>query len=210
MSLQFKDIQDWKPSTISIVDIPSHPLAVFEVYDDDEEFVKKFVEDDNMVNKNTEATDVERNVSMSESFFEKLFGGVIAKAAPEPPVKNEPPAQPPVKGQGEEDDIKTILTRMETKIDGIDERVTKLEGEKPPEKPPEQPPKEGDPVPGAVKKSTEEPPTTGDNNVVTEEGTVNDNAVVSKSIDPDLAAKNTTSEKSFMERIGRSNDGMKW
>lgn len=40
MALKFKDIKDWKPSTISIVDQPSHPMAVFEVYEDDEEFVK--------------------------------------------------------------------------------------------------------------------------------------------------------------------------
>ena len=42
MALKFKDIKDWKPSTISIVDQPSHPMAVFEVYEDDEEFVKKY------------------------------------------------------------------------------------------------------------------------------------------------------------------------
>lgn len=28
MALKFKDIKDWKPSTISIVDQPSHPMAV--------------------------------------------------------------------------------------------------------------------------------------------------------------------------------------
>lgn len=44
MSLQFKDIQDWKPSSISIVDKPAHPLAVFEVYEDDNEFIRKYSE----------------------------------------------------------------------------------------------------------------------------------------------------------------------
>ena len=43
MALKFKDIKDWKPSTISIVDQPSHPMAVFEVYENDEEFVDKTI-----------------------------------------------------------------------------------------------------------------------------------------------------------------------
>lgn len=42
MALRFKDINDWKPSSISIVDKPSHPMAVFEVYEDDDEFIKKY------------------------------------------------------------------------------------------------------------------------------------------------------------------------
>ena len=42
MGLKFKDIDKWKPTSISIVDKPSHPLAVFEVYEDDEEFIKKY------------------------------------------------------------------------------------------------------------------------------------------------------------------------
>ena len=41
MALKFKDIgKDWKPTSISIVDKPSHPMAVFEVYEDDDEFIK--------------------------------------------------------------------------------------------------------------------------------------------------------------------------
>ena len=43
-TLEFKDIGDWTPSTVSIVDVPYHPLAYFEVYENDEEFVKKFQE----------------------------------------------------------------------------------------------------------------------------------------------------------------------
>ena len=42
MALRFKDINDWKPSSISIVDKPGHPMAVFEVYEDDDEFIKKY------------------------------------------------------------------------------------------------------------------------------------------------------------------------
>ena len=42
MALRFKDINDWKPSSISIVDKPGHPMAVFEVYEDDDGFIKKY------------------------------------------------------------------------------------------------------------------------------------------------------------------------
>ena len=42
--LTFQDIDEWTPSSISIVDVPAHPLCKFEVYDDDEEFVKKSIE----------------------------------------------------------------------------------------------------------------------------------------------------------------------
>ena len=45
MGLEFKDITDWTPSTISIVDVPYHPLAYFEVYENDEEFVKYMPDD---------------------------------------------------------------------------------------------------------------------------------------------------------------------
>ena len=40
MPLEFKDIGDWSPASISIVDKPAYPLAVFEVYENDEEFIK--------------------------------------------------------------------------------------------------------------------------------------------------------------------------
>lgn len=42
--LKFKDINEWTPSSISIVDEPSHPLCHFEVYEDDEEYVKKSID----------------------------------------------------------------------------------------------------------------------------------------------------------------------
>lgn len=38
MGIKFKDVgKKWKPTSISIVDKPGHPLAVFEVYEDDDE-----------------------------------------------------------------------------------------------------------------------------------------------------------------------------
>ena len=43
MGLTFRDIDKWKPASISIVDYPSHPMAVFEVYEDDEEFIRSFL-----------------------------------------------------------------------------------------------------------------------------------------------------------------------
>lgn len=81
MALKFKDVTDWKPTSISIVDKPSHPMAVFEVYEDDDEFIKKYSpnnEVDNMTKENADET-----VTMSSSFFEKLFGGLISKAEPD-------------------------------------------------------------------------------------------------------------------------------
>lgn len=209
MGLNFKDINEWKPSSISIVDAPSHPLAVFEIYEDDEAFIRKYKpikEENKMTNENDE-----KQVSMSEGFFERLFGGLVTKSAPMPPANNEPPAQPPAKTG--EDDIKELLQQMNTKLDNLDERVGKLEGDKPEEPKPKE--GEGEPVPGAVKKSAEggegETGTdgeTGEANTVLKDGTINEDAVVSKSIDPDLT--NKTPQKSFMERIGRSEDGMKW
>lgn len=53
-NLTFRDIGDWEPASISIVDVPANPMAVFEVYEDDEEFIKKYAPhgDDKMNNNN--------------------------------------------------------------------------------------------------------------------------------------------------------------
>lgn len=217
MVLEFKDINDWKPSYISIVDKPGHPLAVFEVYEDDTEFVRKFVDNDNgeiMTGENETNVD-EGNVQMSEGLFERLFGGLVSKSVPVPPTNNEPPVKPPVK-EGNEDDIKSILTKMNEKLDSMDARLSKLEGGKGEGE-------GGDPVPGAVKKNDAEggenvTPTDGASETgetgessVNPDGTINEDKVVSKSIDPDLVKKNdNVPDKSFMERIGRSSDGMRW
>lgn len=56
LPLTFKDIGDWSPASISIVDQPSHPLAIFEVYEDDDEFIRKYkhIEVNNMSENNDE------------------------------------------------------------------------------------------------------------------------------------------------------------
>lgn len=205
MALKFKDIKDWKPSTISIVDQPSHPMAVFEVYENDEEFVKKYITPEDEVEVMTKEDNGKTNVQVSEGILEKLINGLVAKSEPQEPT--EPPAQnnEPVE---DENKILEAISKIDKRLDTMDARITKLEGgEKPPE-----PPKE-DPVPGTVKKS--EPPKDDDggevkvDTTITAEGTVNPDTTVSKSIDPDLA-KGNASEKSFLERMGRNSNGMTW
>lgn len=205
MALKFKDIKDWKPSTISIVDQPSHPMAVFEVYEDDEEFVKKYITPEDKVEVMTKEDNGKNNVQVSEGILEKLINGLVAKSEPQEPT--EPPAQnnEPVE---DENKILEAIGKIDKRLDTMDARITKLEGgEKPPE------PLKEDPVPGAVKKS--EPPKDDDggevkvDTTITAEGAVNPDATVSKSIDPDLAKVNA-SEKSFLERMGRNSNGMTW
>lgn len=196
MSLQFKDIQDWKPSSISIVDKPAHPLAVFEVYEDDDEFIRKYKP---MVNIMSEK-EQENNVTISESFFEKLFGGLVSKSE-----STTPPEKPPVKkgndnGSNEKDEdtlnVEEEIAKVNARLDEFDKRLSILEN---PEKEQKNSNDSEDVAPGAVKKSEES-------------DVIDDNKVVkkSKSLDPDLSSVNHKPTKSFMERIGRSEDGMKW
>ena len=190
MALKFKDIKDWKPSTISIVDQPSHPMAVFEVYENDEEFVKKYITPEDKVEVMTKEDNGKNNVQVSEGILEKLINGLVAKSEPQEPT--EPPAQnnEPVE---DENKILEAIGKIDKRLDTMDARITKLEGgEKPPE-----PPKDDDG--GEVKVDT----------TITAEGAVNPDATVSKSIDPDLA-KGNASEKSFLERMGRNSNGMTW
>lgn len=206
MALKFKDIKDWKPSTISIVDQPSHPMAVFEVYEDDEEFVKKYITPEDKVEVMTKEDNGKNNVQFSEGIFEKLINGLVAKSEPQEPT--EPPVQNNNEPVEDENKILEALGKIDKRLDTMDARITKLEGgEKPPE------PTKDDPVPGAVKKS--EPPKDDDggevnvDTTITADGAVNPDATVSKSIDPDLA-KGNASEKSFLERMGRNIRGMTW
>ena len=210
MGLKFKDIKDWKPTSISIVDKPGHPLAVFEVYEDDEEFIKKY-SPIREVDKLTKETNDE-TVTMSSSFFEKLFGGLVSKA-------DEPPAKPPAKEGDEEGDDK--LDKILERLDSFDERIKKLENP--------------EPAPGAVQKSEgaagdggegqgegegeggeATPNPEGDEGKEGDEGEekpiVDDKTMVKKSkeVDPDLNKGTSAPTMSFMERIGRSEDGMKW
>lgn len=204
MALKFKDIKDWKPSTISIVDQPSHPMAVFEVYEDDEEFVKKYITLEE-VEVMTKEDNGKNNVQVSEGILEKLINGLVAKSEPQEPTELPAQNNEPVE---DENKILEAIGKIDKRLDTMDARITKLEGgEKPPE-----PPKD-DPVLGAVKKS--EPPKDDDggevkvDTTITAEGAVNPDATVSKSIDPDLAKVNA-SEKSFLERMGRNSNGMTW
>lgn len=206
MGLKFKDIDKWKPTSISIVDKPSHPLAVFEVYEDDEEFIKKYspVEVDKL--SNTKEVNDE-TVTVSSSFFEKLLGGLVSKA-------EEPPSKPPVKEEGEEEEGKDDkLDEIIKRLDAFDERLKKLEN-------PEE-------APGAVAKSEGAAGDGGEGqgegeaqtNTEGQEGKgeeeekpiVDDKTMVKKSkeVDPDLN-KGSSATESFMKRIGRSEDGMKW
>lgn len=207
MGLKFKDIDKWKPTSISIVDKPSHPLAVFEVYEDDEEFIKKYspVEVDKLSNQK-EVND--ETVTVSSSFFEKLLGGLVSKA-------EEPPSKPPVKEEGEEEEGKDDkLDEIIKRLDAFDERLKKLEN-------PEE-------APGAVAKSEGAAGDGGEGqgegeaqtNTEGQEGKgeeeektiVDDKTMVKKSkeVDPDLNKGSSAPQESFMKRIGRSEDGMKW
>lgn len=191
MALKFKDIKDWKPSTISIVDQPSHPMAVFEVYEDDEEFVKKYITPEDKVEVMTKEDNGKNNVQFSEGIFEKLINGLVAKS--EPPEPTEPPVQNNNEPVEDENKILEAIGKIDKRLDTMDARITKLEGgEKPPE-----PPKDDDG--GEVNVDT----------TITADGAVNPDATVSKSIDPDLA-KGNASEKSFLERMGRNIRGMTW
>lgn len=206
MGLKFKDIKDWKPTSISIVDKPGHPLAVFEVYEDDEEFIKKYSpsEVDKLSNQET----VDETVTMSSSFFEKLFGGLVSKA-------EEPPEKPPKK-EGEEDDK---LDQIMAKLDAFEERISKLEN-------PEA-------APGAVQKNdgaasgdggeggeatATEGQTEGEEGEDEGKGEEEEKPIVddktmvkkSKEVDPDLNKGPSAPTESFMKRIGRTEDGMKW
>lgn len=207
--LNFKDIGDWTPSSISVVDQPDHPLAVFEVYEDDEEFVKKSINvEDIMVDVNNVQ---EENVSIPSRLFEKLLGGTVLKSSD---GSTEPPAKPPEKNEGTSDTDKIMqkLDAMDKKIDGIDERVTKIEKEEEPgEGEDGNTSGDGDPVPGTVTKNEgntegQTTSTPGDGNVV------DDNHVVTKSreVDPDLELVVTKSEKTLYERMGRNANGMTW
>ena len=224
MGLTFRDIDKWKPASISIVDYPSHPMAVFEVYEDDEEFIRKFIDgDESMTNNNNVNGD--GKVSISEKFFEKLLGGGVSKAEPvEPPVR-EPVRKPEPKE--EDDDLEKRVSALEEKLDQVIELLKKEPGEEP-KKAPEPPEGEG------VRKYVEVegvkfyPETEnreeegleilddGVRKYVEVEGIryyqKQDNPInggVSKSLDIDNLASSNHSESTLLERIGRTNSGLK-
>ena len=193
--LKFDDIDEWTPSSISIVDVPAHPLCRFEVYEDDDEYVKKSIEineGEDMEKQNPQIE--EPMVQGPASFFEKILGRTVAKA-----VEDEPEE----KAEKQEDE--DLLARIEK----LEARVAKLE------KQPEEKPEEKEPAPGAVAKSEGEGESEGEAQAAeTEETTeeiIDEKEVVakSKSIDPDEITHATT-EESILQRTGRKSNGMTW
>lgn len=223
MGLTFRDIDKWKPASISIVDYPSHPMAVFEVYEDDEEFIRKFIDgDESMTNNNNVNGD--GKVSISERLFEKLLGGGVSKAEPvEPPVR-EPVRKPEPKE--EDDDLEKRVANLEEKLDQVIELLKKEPSEEPKKTP--EPPEgvrkyvevEGVKFYPETENREEEGLEILDDGVrkyVEVEGIryyqKQDNPLeegVSKSLDIDnLASSNNTEEATLLERIGRTNSGLK-
>ncbi|MBE6505633.1 MAG: hypothetical protein E7Z73_07845 [Methanobrevibacter millerae] len=202
--LHFRDIQDWTPASISIVDKPYHPLATFEVYENDDEFIKKYVdtEVDKMSQNNTPTDD---NVTLSGSFMERLLDKIVAKSEPAP---------------GETDSVsKEILEKLNSIEENqakTDERLAKLENPEPADQEPTPNPEgdEGDESNEDGEPTTVELP-------LNDDGTLNieDEVVVkylprnytpsSQSVDPDLV-KGNKPDKSFNARSGRNSNGMTW
>ena len=223
MGLTFRDIDKWKPASISIVDYPSHPMAVFEVYEDDEEFIRKFIDgDESMTNNNNVNGD--GKVSISERLFEKLLGGGVSKAEPvEPPVRE--PVRKPEPKKEEDDDLEKRVSALEEKLDQVIELLKKEpEAKKAPEPP------EGEGVrkyvevegvkfyPETENREEEELEVLDDGvrKYVEVEGIryyqKQDNPInggVSKSLDIDNLASSNHSESTLLERIGRTNSGLK-
>lgn len=196
--LKFEDIDEWTPSSISIVDVPAHPLCRFEVYEDDEEYVKKSIEINEgefMEEQNPQIE--EPMVQAPVSFFERLLGRTVAKAVEEP----EPPKEEEEKADSD------ILARIEK----LEKRVAELEKE--PEEKPKEKPNENEPAPGAVAKSegeSEGEVQATEDDKTTEE-IIDEKEVVakSKSIDPDNIHYGDSTE-TLLERTGRNRNGMTW
>lgn len=196
-SLTFKDIDDWTPSSISIVDVPSHPLCIFEVYSEDEEFVKKSIDikGENMVDSKEEP-----KVEVSEGFLERLLNRSVFKSADE-----EIPKEQPAKPTSEKPADDKLLARIEK----LEARVAQLEKDnKPEEKPSEEKPADEVVTKSEGETAEAETVTTEEPEVV--EKSVTDEAVT-KSLDPDMITTSTVeSDKSLVERAGRNSNGMSW
>ena len=191
--LKFEDIDEWTPSSISIVDVPAHPLCRFEVYEDDEEYVKKSIEINEgefMEEQNPQIE--EPMVQAPVSFFEKLLGRTVAKAVEEPEPQKEEEEKP-------EDDI---IAKLEARLEKVEAEVESLKKE---EETTEEKAEEED-APGAVEKSEGK----GEGEAEATE-TIDEEKVVakSKSIDPDDISHSTT-EETLLERTGRKSNGMTW
>lgn len=106
----FKDVDDgaWFPLTVSIVDIPCVPEAVFKAFDESDIVKKSLKENENMVDEKRDGV------------FEKLVDFLINKA--DAPVKEQ--AQP-AEGQTAEDDP---VAELKKEIADLTSRIEKLEG----------------------------------------------------------------------------------
>ena len=213
MTLHFRDIQDWTPASISIVDKPYHPLAVFEVYEDDDEFIKKYInpneDEGEIMTNNNPAPGNGDNVTVSGSFMERLLDKLVAKSEPAEPVDST---------------NKEILEELKVIRENqakTDERIAKLENPEPTEPPADPPaePAEGDDA-GDGNEPAGEPQAETVELPLNSDGTLDmENAVVAKylpssngnshSVDPDLTITPST-DKSFNERSGRDSNGMSW
>lgn len=206
--LHFRDIQDWTPASVSIVDKPYHPLAVFEVYEDDDEFIKKYTKEvDIMTNNNTPASG--DNVVVNGSFMERLIDKLVAKNNPAP---------------NEDSLSKEILEKLdaiEKNQAKTDERLDALENQEPADP---EPPAEPEGNDGNNDGEPAEPPAEPEGQTVelplNSDGTLDmENEVVAKylpsgngnsqSVDPDLTIT-PKNDKSFNERSGRNSNGMTW
>lgn len=187
-NLTFNNTDSWKPVCISIVDIPSHPMALFEIYDSDDVFIRKW---NNTINKSeimTDETKNENKVTVSEGFFSRILGINKSEDMPmKPPEKTEKEDKPDFAGK---------LVEIEEKIDNILEIMSKNDNDD-----------EKTVVgPEGIKKSEQE---TAENQ---EEGnaveTTTEPTGISKSLDPDLTPTKQP-ELSLLERIGRKSNGLK-
>lgn len=209
-SLKFQDVESWKPVSVSIVDEPSHPMARFEVYETENDFIRKWKPIDDGANMTEQNKNPEENndgkIEVTESFIERLLG--IGKSKPD---DTEPPATPVEPKEG--DDIEARLTALEENDKVIGEKVDKIlklldddEGKGDDESKPGN----SNTIKGGegIVKSNPNPDDDGnddgnDNNII--DGPQG----VSKSLDPDKLTYGKPAEGTLMERIGRTSGGLK-
>ena len=215
--LHFGDIGDWTPATISIIDKPYHSLATFEVFENDDDFIKKYIEPKEVNNMTQESNN--NNVVVSDSFFERLLDKIV--------FKNEPITPEPSNKDDSNKEILDKLNEIEENQKATNKRLDALENPEPSE-----------PTPAAGEGNTDEGNENNENNEITEgdegenkpetvelplnsDGTLDmENSVVAKylptptggssqGIDPDLT-RTSKATKSFNERSGRDSNGMSW
>ena len=226
MSLEFKDIGEWTPSAISIVDVPYHPLAYFEVYENDEEFVKKFKE--TKVKNMSNNPNGEPTVTVSEGFIEGLINKAVAKMKPEPPAEQNPaPQQDSGESEVTNAEILAEIQKQNERITALENGQNQNQNQGPGVEDPNQnngseqneenneqnnnetnPQNETDPTPQTV-----ELPLNPDGTLNMEDGVVAKylprGTGQSQALDVDLT-RGTPSDKSLNERTGRDANGMSW